>query len=178
MTSQILRQKYLDFFAARNHKIIPSSPLIPENDPTTLFTGSGMQPMITYLLGKPHPLGKRLTDSQLCVRTGDIDDVGDNRHLTLFEMLGNWSLGDYFKKDQLTWFWQFLTEELNLPKQKLYVSIFKGYKNIPKDKESTQIWKSLGVPNDHIFYYGIKKNWWNRGKPFDMPPGEPGGPDS
>ncbi|MDO8488425.1 MAG: alanine--tRNA ligase-related protein, partial [bacterium] len=170
-----VRQKYLDFFKARGHAVVPSSPLVPENDPTTLFTGSGMQPMLPYLLGQPYPQGlTRIVDSQKCFRTQDIEEVGDNRHTTMFEMLGNWSLGDYFKKEQLTWFWEFLTGELQLPPQNLYVSLFKGNKEIPKDEEAAQIWQGLGVAKERIFYYDEKKNWWARSTYADMPIGEPG----
>lgn len=179
MTHSVLREKFLRFFAGRGHKIIPSSSLVPENDPTTLFTSSGMQPLIPYLLGQPHPEGRRLANSQKSFRSQDIEEVGDNRHTTFFEMLGNWSLGDYFKEEQLTWFYEFLTGEVGLPKEKLYVSVFEGNESVPKDKESANIWKSLGIPEDHIFYYGVKKNWWSRsGPPENMPPFEPGGPDS
>src|SRR3990167_1780556 len=124
MTHQDIRKKYVDYFIRHGHKEIPSSPLVPENDPTTLFTSSGMQPLIPYLLGEPHPLGKRLVNSQKSFRAQDIEEVGDNRHTTFFEMLGNWSLGDYFKKEQLPWIWEFLTRELDLPKEKLYVTVF------------------------------------------------------
>ena len=158
---------------------IPSAPLVPENDPTTLFTSSGMQPLIPYLLGQKHPLGKRLVNSQRSFRAADIDEVGDNRHTTFFEMLGNWSLGDYFKKEQLPWIWEFLTQGLKLQKEKLFVSVFEETKHVPCDEESVRIWKSLGVAEDHIFFYGVKNNWWSRsGEPKNMPPGEPGGPDS
>lgn len=174
-----IRQKYLKFFESRGHKIIPSAPLIPENDPTTLFTSSGMQPLISNLLGQPHPSGNRLVNSQKCFRSQDIEEVGDNRHTTFFEMLGNWSLGDYFKQEQLSWFHEFLTKELDLPKDKLYVSVFEGDKFVPKDDESADIWEKLGIPKNRIFYYGVKKNWWSRaGEPENMPTGEPGGPDS
>jgi alanyl-tRNA synthetase len=179
MTHQDIRKKYINFFVRRGHKEIPSSPLVPENDPTTLFTSSGMQPLIPYLLGEKHPLGKRLVNSQKSFRTQDIEEVGDNRHTTFFEMLGNWSLGDYFKKEQLPWFYEFLTKELGLPKEKLYISIFEGNKDVPKDGESYQIWRKLGISESHIFFYGVKKNWWSRsGIPENMPEGEPGGPDS
>jgi len=179
MTADDIRQKYLDFFAKRGHVIVPSSPLVPENDPTTLFTGSGMQPMVPYLLGQPHPLGTRIVDSQKCFRAQDIEEVGDNRHDTFFEMLGNWSLGDYFKKEQITWIWEFFTTELKLDPEKLYVSVFEGDSNVPRDEEAADIWKSLGVPVERIFYYDAKKNWWSRaGAPENMPVGEPGGPDS
>jgi len=174
-----LRQKYLDFFVAHGHKIIPSAPIVLANDPTTLFTGSGMQPMMPYLLGAPHPLGTRLTDSQKCFRAGDIEEVGDNRHQTFFEMLGNWSLGDYFKGEQLAWIWEFYTSQLGLPKENLHVSLFAGNDRVGRDEESAQIWQKLGVSHDHIHYYDAKKNWWSRsGTPDQMPVGEPGGPDS
>lgn len=179
MTHTEVRNKYLEFFKKRGHKEIPSSSLVPENDPTSLFTSSGMQPLITYLLGETHPLGTRIVDSQKCFRSQDIEEIGDNRHTTFFEMLGNWSLGGYFKKEQLKWIWDFLTKELGLGSKHLYVSIFEGIGEIPKDNESMKIWKSLGVPDDRIFYYGVKKNWWSRsGEPDNMPTGEPGGPDS
>lgn len=179
MTSKEIRDKYREFFVNHGHKWIPSAPLVPENDPTTLFTSSGMQPLVPYLLGQPHPEGKMLANSQPCFRSQDIEEVGDNRHTTFFEMLGNWSLGNYFKKEQLPWFWEFLTHELELDSQRLYVSVFEGNDQVPKDTESEKIWKSLGVPSDHIFFYGAKKNWWSRsGIPENMPPGEIGGPDS
>jgi alanyl-tRNA synthetase len=179
MKSADVRRKYIEFFKARGHAEIPSAPLVPENDPTTLFTSSGMQPLIPYLLGQKHPSGKRLVDSQKSFRSQDIDEVGDNRHTTFFEMLGNWSLGDYFKKEQLAWNLEFLTKELGLPKEKLFVSVFEGTKDVPRDDVSAGIWKSLGIPEDRIYYYGVKKNWWSRsGEPEKMPPGEPGGPDS
>ena len=178
MNADEIRQKYLDFFAKRGHTIIPSSPLIPENDPTTLFTGSGMQPMLPYLLGQPHPLGTRIVDSQKCFRTQDIEEVGDNRHTTFFEMLGNWSLGDYFKQEQITWIWEFFTKELGLSKDKLYVSVFAGNDQVKRDTETADLWKSLDVPAERIFYYDEHKNWWARSAYADMPIGEPGGPDS
>lgn len=179
MKSADVRKKYIEFFKARGHAEIPSAPLVPENDPTTLFISAGMQPLITNILGAPHPAGKRLVDSQKSFRAQDIDEVGDNRHMTFFEMLGNWSLGDYFKKEQLPWIWEFLTKELGLPKEKLYVSVFEGTKDVPRDDESANIWKSLGVPENKIYYYPANKNWWSRaGEPEKMPVGEPGGPDS
>lgn len=181
MTHNKIREKYLKFFESkpRNHRVIPSSSLVPENDPSSLFTSSGMQPLITYLLGDKHPLGTRLVDSQKCFRAQDIEEIGDNRHTTFFEMLGNWSLGDYFKKEQLPWFLEFLTKELGLPKEKLVVTVFEGNKDVPRDVESSSIWKSLGIPDSRIFYYGVTKNWWSRsGIPDNMPPNEPGGPDS
>lgn len=180
MTSHEIREKYLAFFEAHKHLRVVSARLVPENDPTTLFTGSGMQPMVPYLLGQPHPAGKRITDSQKCLRVQDIDEVGDNRHTTFFEMLGNWSFGDYFKQEQLAWMFEFLTKELNLDLSRLYVSVFDGREDlgIPRDTESAELWKKLGMPENHIFYYG-NKNWWSRaGKPENMPTGEPGGPDS
>ncbi|MDX1608098.1 MAG: alanine--tRNA ligase [Candidatus Spechtbacterales bacterium] len=198
MNSNDIRKKYLDFFKERGHEVIPSSSLLPENDPTTLFTGSGMQPLVPYLLGKEHPRGSKLTDSQKCFRAEDIEEVGDNRHTTFFEMLGNWSLGDYFKAEQLPWFFEFLTEVVGLDANKLYVTVFAGDKdnNIPRDTESVDIWKKLfdskgieakdvenagekGMQGGRIFYYGADKNWWSRaGIPQNMPAGEPGGPDS
>lgn len=203
MTTAEVRQKYLEFFKSKGHTIIPSARLVPENDPTTLFTGSGMQPMVPFLLGEQHPAGTRIADSQKSFRTGDIDDVGDNRHTTFFEMLGNWSLGDYFKQEQIEWMFEFLTKELKLDPTKLFVSTFIGddKNNIPKDTEAGQIWKRLfatvgidakeveigteengykvGMQGGRIFYYDVKKNWWSRaGVPDNMPTDEPGGPDS
>ncbi len=186
MTSRDVRQKYIDFFKAQGHTEVPSDALVPENDPTTLFTSAGMQPMMAYLLGETHPLGKRLVDSQRCFRSQDIEEVGDDRHDTFFEMLGNWSLGDYFKKEQLTWFFTFLTKELGLDPQRLYVTVFEGNDSFPADDESIEIWKELfktvGIEAEvgtRIFPYGAKKNWWSRsGPPENMPAGEPGGPDS
>lgn len=204
MDTQTIRKKYLDFFAARDHAVIPSASLVPENDPTTLFTGSGMQPLVPYLLGEKHPKGTRLTDSQKSFRAEDIEEVGDNRHTTFFEMLGNWSLGDYFKQEQLSWFFEFLTKEIGLDPNKLYVTVFDGAQEIgvPRDEESIEIWKHLfdevGISNGfqeigseedgykkgmeegaRIFSYDAKKNWWSRaGVPDNMPVGEPGGPDS
>ncbi len=181
MTHLELRKKFLDFWQEkpRSHVVIPSSSLVPENDPTTLFTSSGMQPMMPYLLGASHPLGTRLVDSQKCFRSQDIEEVGDNRHTTMFEMLGNWSLGDYFKKDQITWIIEFLTKTLGLPKDKLHFTVFEGNENFPKDDEAVILYKDLGVKEPNIHFYGPKKNWWSRsGTPEEMPIGEPGGPDS
>lgn len=179
MQSGEIREKYLKFFERRGHKIIPAAPLVPANDPTTLFTSSGMQPLIPYLLGQPHPEGKRLVDAQPCFRAQDIEEVGDNRHTTFFEMLGNWSLGDYFKPEQLAWFWEWLTQELGLAKDRLAVTVFEGNEDVPRDEESARIWKKTGVAKARIFYYGVAKNWWSRsGIPAAMPTGEPGGPDS
>lgn len=202
MTAQQIRKKYLEFFIKRGHKLLPRASLVPKDDPTTLFTGSGMQPLIPYLLGEPHPQGRRLVDSQTCFRAEDMDEVGDNRHTTFFEMLGNWSLGDYFKDEQLPWFWEFLTSTLNLDPQKLYASCFIGdeARGIPKDTQSAQIYKRLfaqagieakevelpgedgakkGMQGGRIFYYDARFNWWSReGEPANMQIGEPGGPDS
>lgn len=179
MISSDIREKFINFFTEKGHKEIPAAKLIPENDPSTLFTSSGMQPLVPYLLGQEHPEGKRLVDSQPSFRAEDIEEVGDNRHTTFFEMLGNWSLGEYFKKEQLPWFWEFLTQELKLPKEKLYVTCFEGNEFVPKDIESFEILKSLGVAEDHIHFYNAKKNWWSRsGPPENMPVGEIGGPDS
>ncbi len=185
-SSHEIRQRYLNFFKDKGHAVVPSSSLVPENDPSTLFTGSGMQPMVPYLLGEKHPAGQRLVDSQKCFRSQDIEEVGDNRHTTFFEMLGNWSLGDYFKKQQLTWMFEFLTKELKLDPHRLYVTVFAGNEQlgIPKDTESEAIWSELfttvGIdPKGRIFAYPEKKNWWSRaGVPNNMPVGEPGGPDS
>ena len=186
MTAQKLRTLYIEFFKKHGHNEIPSAPLVPENDPTTLFNSSGMQPLVPNLLGEPHPMGKRLVNSQKAVRLQDIDEVGDNRHTTFFEMLGNWSLGDYFKKEQLPWVFDFLTKEIGLDPQKLYVTVFEGNESVPKDTDSIEIWKEIykrvGIDakeEERIFAYPAKKNWWSRsGEPENMPPGEPGGPDS
>lgn len=181
MTVNEIRAKYLDFFRARGHQILPSVSLVPENDPTTLFVSSGMQPLLPYFLGTPHPMGKRVADSQKSLRTQDIEEVGDNRHTTFFEMLGNWSFGDYFKAEQLPWFYEFLTNEIGIPSEKIWVTCFAGDETLglPKDTESAEIWKSLGIPEEQIRFYGSEKNWWSRaGVPSLMPTGEPGGPDS
>jgi len=181
LTHVQLRKKFTEFWKKNNHKEIPPIPLVPQNDPTTLFTGSGMQQLVPYLLGEVHPQGKRIFDIQPCFRSQDIEEVGDNRHTTFFEMMGNWSLGDYFKKEQIAWFWKFLTEEIKLPKEKLYVTVFAGDKknNLTADEESIKVWKSLGLAVNHISPYGPEKNWWSRaGIPDNMPAGEPGGPDS
>jgi alanyl-tRNA synthetase len=203
MNAKEIRKAYLEFFEKRGHKIIPRASLVPQDDPTTLFTGSGMQPMIPYLLGEPHHEGNKITDSQTCFRAEDMDEVGDNRHTTFFEMLGNWSLGDYFKAEQLPWFYEFLTNVVGLDPNNIYVSAFIGDPNydIPKDTETAGIWKELfkakgieakdveigsasrgselGMQGGRIFYYDSKENWWSRtGIPDNMPEGEPGGPDS
>ncbi|HEX8993918.1 MAG TPA: alanine--tRNA ligase [Candidatus Paceibacterota bacterium] len=206
MTLNDVRSKYLAFFKARGHAVIPSAPIVPENDPTTLFTSSGMQPLVPYLMGAEHPEGARLADSQMSFRAEDIEEVGDNRHTTFFEMLGNWSLGDYFKAEQLPWIFEFLTsteEGLGLDPQKIYVTVFGGDEasGMSADEESVAIWKKLfteegidakfvelgteehgnkvGMQGGRIFSYGAKKNWWSRaGVPAKMPAGEIGGPDS
>lgn len=179
MNSSEVRRKYIEFFEKKGHKHIPEAPLVLQNDPTTLFNSSGMQQLVPYLMGEEHPLGKRLVDSQPSFRTVDIDEIGDNRHLTYFEMLGNWSLGDYFKKEQLNWIWEFFTQELKLPKDKLWITLFEGDGKVPKDDESFEIWKKIGVPESRIHFYGSEKNWWSRsGTPKEMPEGEIGGPDS
>ncbi|WP_205649411.1 alanine--tRNA ligase-related protein [Agromyces sp. LHK192] len=202
LTADDIRRVFLDFMAEQGHVIIPRAPLIPRDDPTTLFTGSGMQPLLPYLLGAEHPAGRRLADSQTCLRVQDIDEVGDNRHTTFFEMLGNWSLGDYFKQEQIPQVWTFLTEKVGLDPNRIYVSCFSGdpEHGIPKDEESAGIWARLfteaGVSADQVevgteehasevgtggariaFY--SDKNWWCRGgKASEMPVGEPGGPDT
>ncbi len=187
-TKQIL-DKYVTYFENKGHKHIDNAPLVPLNDPSTLFTSSGMQPLIPYLLGEKHPLGERLVNAQNCFRSVDIDEVGDNRHTTFFRMLGNWSLGSYFKKEQLPWLFDFLIdpkEGLGLDPTRLYITVFEGYKEIPKDTESIAIWQSLfqnvglsANEGERIFAYGVDKNWWSRsGTPEQMPVNEPGGPDT
>jgi alanyl-tRNA synthetase len=199
MTTQEIRSKFLQFAKEHGHSVIASSALVPENDPTTLFTGSGMQPMVPYLLGQKHPLGDKIADSQKCFRSQDIEEVGDNRHTTFFEMLGDWSLGAYFKETQIPFMWKFLMEEIKLNPQHFYISCFAGSPDIgiPKDTESVELWQNLFLTNgmqadigdapeldglvlgQKIFYYGEKKNWWSRsGIPQNMPIGEPGGPDT
>lgn len=179
MTSLEIREKYLKFFEERGHQRISPAKLVLEGDATTLFTSSGMQPLVPYLLGESHPEGKRLVDSQPSFRSQDIDEVGDNRHTTFFEMLGNWSLGDYFKKQQLEWFYQILTEMLGLNVKRLHVTVFEGNDLIPKDEESYEVWKNLGIPLENIHFYGIENNWWSKsGLPEQMPVGEIGGIDS
>ena len=159
-----IRNKYLDFFKKHGHVVIPSAPLIPENDPSVLFTTAGMQPLVPYLLGEKHPEGTRLTDYQKCVRTNDIDEVGDNRHLTYFEMLGNWSLGDYFKEESIKMSFEFLTKELGIPVEKLSVTCFAGDEDCPRDEVAANAWKKAGIPEDHIYYYGKDDNWWIAGE--------------
>ncbi len=160
LKSYELRKQYIEFFKERGHAVIPSSSLIPENDPTVLFTTAGMHPLVPYLLGEKHPEGRRLTDVQKCVRTGDIDEVGDATHCTFFEMLGNWSLGDYFKKESITFSFDFLTKVLGIDVDKISVTVFKGDEDAPRDEESADIWNSLGIPRDRIFYLDKKHNWW------------------
>ena len=204
MNTQEIRNEYLKFFEARGHKIIPRAPLVLTDDPTTLFTGSGMQPLLPYLLGEAHPAGVRLTDSQTCLRAQDIEDVGDNRHTTFFEMLGNWSMGDYFKEQQIRWFFEFLTEKAGVDPNNLYVTCFIGDEahGIPRDTEAAEIWQKVfqekgltaeiaeigsqadgdarGIkPGERIFYYDDGENWWSRGGGLDKTPiGDPCGPDS
>ena len=160
MKAKELRNLYIEFFEKRNHKRISSASLIPENDPSVLFTTAGMHPLVPYLLGETHPLGKRLVDCQKCLRTGDIDEVGDASHLTFFEMMGNWSLGDYFKQESITMSHEFLTQVLGIPQEKIFVTVFKGDDTIPYDNESAEVWKNLGYEDSHIFAYGKKENWW------------------
>ena len=204
MNASEVRQKYLDFMKSKGHVVIEPAPLVLENDPTTLFTGSGMQPLLPFLLGQPHKEGKRLTDSQPCLRLQDIDDVGDPRHTTVFEMLGNWSLGDYFKEEQIRNFFTFLTKEVGLDPKKIYVTCFIGSEKygIPRDDEAAHIWqevfKEVGIDaeiaeidtaengdkrgikgNERIFFYNDKENWWSRGGGIETTPiGDPCGPDS
>ena len=175
MTSGELRTMWLNFFKSKGHAVIPSASVIPENDPTVLFTTAGMHPLVPYLLGSKHPAGTRLTDVQKCIRTGDIDEVGDASHLTFFEMLGNWSLGDYFKKDMIAWSWEFLTSEeyLGLDKDKLAFTVFEGEGDIPRDDEAAGYWMEQGVKPENIYFLGRKHNWWG-------PAGQTGpcGPDT
>jgi len=203
MTAQEIRKAYLDFFAGRGHTVIPRAQLVPYNDPTTLFTGSGMQPLIPYLLGEPHQAGTRLVDSQTCLRAQDIEEVGDNRHTTFFEMLGNWSLGDYFKGEEIPWLFEFLTDVVGLDPNKLYVTCYIGNEqfNVPKDEEAADLWAKLfagkgvsadkidigseadgyqkGMGQGRIFFYDGSKNWWSRaGAEATTPVGDPCGPDT
>ena len=204
MNAQEIRKAYLKFFADRGHAVIPRAKLVPYNDPTTLFTGCGMQPLLPYLLGEPHQAGVRLTDSQTSLRAQDIEDVGDNRHTTFFEMLGNWSLGDYFKEEQIRWFFEFLVDVVGLDPNKLYVTAFIGddAHGIPRDTQAAEIWQKVfeekgieakivevgsqadgdarGIkPGERIFYYDDGENWWSRGGGLDKTPiGDPCGPDS
>lgn len=175
ITSSEIRQKYLKFFKSKGHTIIASASVVPDNDPTVLFTTAGMHPLVPYLMGQAHPAGKKLANIQKCIRTQDIDEVGDNRHDTFFEMMGNWSLGDYFKKEAIEWSWEFLTSPayLGLDKRKLAVTVFEGDEVAPRDEESAQIWKQVGVPEHKIGYLPKKNNWWG-------PAGQTGpcGPDT
>lgn len=189
LTHVVLRKKFKKFWESLGHKEVPPTPLVPQNDPTTLFTGSGMQQFVPNLLGEPHPLGTRLFNIQHCIRAQDIEEVGDNRHDTFFEMMGNWSLGDYFKEEQLNYLFTFLTDDtegIGLDPKRLYVTVFEGNNQIDRDDESIGIWKEIfekaGIKaetGERIFLYDAKKNWWSRsGVPENMPPGEPGGPTS
>lgn len=165
MNSSEIRKRFLAFFEKRGHAVIPSAPLVPQNDPSVLFNTAGMQPLVPYLMGQEHPMGKRLVNAQKCVRTQDIDEVGDNTHDTFFEMLGNWSLGDYFKDDAIKWSYEFLTsheEGLGLDRNRLYITVFEGDENSPKDTEAFDIWKKF-VPENRIYYMGAKSNWWSVG---------------
>ena len=173
MDAQEMRETYVDFFKSKGHAYISSASLIPENDPTVLFTTAGMHPLVPYLLGEKHPAGKRLVDFQKCVRTGDIDEVGDASHLTFFEMLGNWSLGDYFKEDSIAWSYELLTKVLKIDPNHLAVTVFAGDEDAPRDEETANLWRSHGMRDDQIFYYGKEDNWWG-------PAGQTGpcGPDT
>lgn len=164
MTAIEIRNKFLNYFRNNGHKIIPSSPLIPENDPSVLFTTAGMHPLVPYLLGEKHPEGTKLADYQKCLRTVDIDEVGDNRHLTFFEMLGNWSLGDYFKEESIKYSMEFLTKELNIPIEKLSVTCFAGDEDAIRDEETAAIWQKNGMPSSRIYYFGKEDNWWIAGE--------------
>jgi alanyl-tRNA synthetase len=166
MKSYEIRSRFLDFFEKRGHKVIPSASLVPENDPSVLFNTAGMQPLVPYLLGQEHPMGKRIADIQKCVRTGDLEDIGDNRHFSFFEMMGNWSLGDYFKEEAIAWSYEFLTsttEGLGLKKERLYVTIFEGDENAPYDQESKDIWMKMGIPENRIYALPAEDNWWSPG---------------
>lgn len=179
MSTDEIRKRYLDLFKKNGHIEIPPSPLVIDSDPTTLFTSAGMQQLVPFLKGEKHKDGKRLVNIQPSIRMQDLDEVADNRHFSFFEMLGNWSLGDYFKKEQLSWVWEFFTQELGLDPERLHVSVYEGNDEVPKDTESFEIWKKIGVPESRIHFYDAQKNWWSRaGEPSKMPPGEIGGPDS
>ena len=160
MDSAQIRDKYIEFFVSKGHKQIPSAPVVPENDPSVLFNTAGMQPLVPYLMGEPHPYGTRLCDYQKCMRTNDLDEVGDVTHHTFFEMLGNWSLGDYFKKESVTWSFELLTQVFNIPVERLAVTVFKGNDIVPADDETANIWRSLGIPDNRIKYLGEDDNWW------------------
>ncbi len=179
MSTDEIRKRYLDFFKKNGHTEITPSPLVIDSDPTTLFTSAGMQQLVPFLKGEKHKDGKRLVNIQPSIRMQDLDEVADNRHFSFFEMLGNWSLGDYFKREQLSWIWEFFTQELGLDPERLHVSVYEGSDEVPKDTESFGIWKKIGLPESHIHFYDAQKNWWSRaGEPSKMPPGEVGGPDS
>ncbi len=171
-TTDTLRTKWLEFFKSKEHAVIPSAGVIPDNDPTALFHNSGMHPLVPFLMGEPHPLGTRLANAQKCIRTGDIEEVGDATHLTFFEMLGNWSLGDFFKEEQIAWSFEFLTEVLELPLERLAVSVFEGDENAPRDEEAAGHWKAVGMPEYKIAYLDANENWWAKGETG------PCGPDS
>ena len=160
MKPKDLKKKYLEFFKKKQHEIIASASLMPEHDPTVLFTTAGMHPLVPFLMGQPHPLGKRLANVQKCIRTGDIDAVGDASHLTFFEMLGNWSLGDYFKKEAIEWSHEFLTKVLKFNPDIISITVFAGDKDAPKDDESADVWKSLGIPEERIYFLPKEDNWW------------------
>lgn len=171
MTSSELRKRFLAFFEKRGHAVLPSAPLVPENDPTVLFNTAGMQPLVPYLMGNKHPSGDKLVNIQKCVRTTDIEDIGDNTHGTFFEMLGNWSLGSYFKKDAIVWSFEFLTlksEGLGLDPTRLYVTVFGGNEHVPRDDESAEIWMDLGIPKNRIYFKGVDSNWWPAVKGKDI----------
>ena len=159
-----IREEFIKYFEKNGHKQIPSSPIVPENDPTVLFNTAGMQPLVPYLMGEPHPYGKRLCDYQKCVRLTDLDEIGDKTHHTFFEMLGNWSLGDYFKKESIGYSFEFLTKVLHIPLERLAVTVFEGNDEIPRDETSANRWKELGISDDRIAYLGIKDNFWIAGE--------------
>ncbi|MCP4522853.1 MAG: alanine--tRNA ligase, partial [Candidatus Gracilibacteria bacterium] len=173
LSSNEIRSKFIDYFTDQNHAAIPTSSVVPENDPTVLFTTAGMHPLVPYLLGEKHPLGVRLVNSQKCIRTGDIDEVGDDSHLSFFEMLGNWSLGDFFKKESIKFSYELLVDKFEIDPKKLAVTVFEGDENAPVDEESAIIWQEVGIPVDRISYLNKHENWWG-------PAGETGpcGPDT
>src|SRR3989338_10820331 len=176
-----LRQKFADYWVnlPSIHRHVPPAPLVLKEDPTTLFTSSGMQQLVPYLAGEPHALGRRLYNIQPCFRSTDIEEVGDNRHTTFFEMMVNWSLNDYFKNEQIPWMYDFFVKILGLPKDKLFVTVFEGSREVPRDEESAVIWKDLGIAQDHLLFYDANKNWWSRsGDPAHMPESEIGVPDT
>ena len=164
MEKKNLKDLYINFFVENAHVQIPSAPVVPENDPSVLFNTAGMQPLVPYLMGQKHPLGTRLCDYQKCIRTNDLEEIGDKTHHTFFEMLGNWSLGDYFKKESITWSFEFLTKVLNIPVEKLAVTVFEGNNEVPRDEESANVWKSLGIPAERISYLDKDNNFWIAGE--------------